>query len=93
MAAPSTFAQRVAAHATAESPDPYTGLLAAARDRLTGQFSLEALRTPTAHVEREAETLLRALVEEHANAALQHGRPFTESLEELVARLQTFGCE
>ncbi len=88
MAAPSTFAQRVAAHATAEYPDPYTGLLAAARDRLTGQFSLEALRTPTAHVEREAETLLRALVEEHANAALQHGRPFTESLEELVARLQ-----
>ena len=88
MAAPSTFAQRVAAHATAEYPDPYTGLLAAARDRLTGQFSLEALRTPTAHVEREAETLLRALVDEHANAALQHGRPFTESLEELVARLQ-----
>ena len=88
MAAPSTFAQRVAAHATAEYPDPYTGLLAAARDRLTGQFSLEALRTPTAHVEREAETLLRALVEEHANAALQHGRPFTESSEELVARLQ-----
>ncbi len=88
MAAPSTFAQRVAAHATAEYPDPYTGLLAAARDRLTGQFSLEALRTPTANVEREAETLLRALVEEHANAALQHGRPFTESLEELVARLQ-----
>ncbi len=88
MAAPSTFAQRVAAHATAEYPDPYTGLLAAARERLTGQFSLEALRTPTAHVEREAETLLRALVEEHANAALQHGRPFSESLEELVARLQ-----
>ena len=88
MAAPSTFAQRVAAHATAEYPDPYTGLLAAARERLTGQFSLEALRTPTANVEREAETLLRALVEEHANAALQHGRPFTESLEELVARLQ-----
>jgi pilus assembly protein CpaF len=88
MAAPSTFAQRVAAHATAEYPDPYTGLLAAARDRLTGQFSLEALRTPTAHVEREAETLLRALVDEHANAALQHGRPFSESLEELVARLQ-----
>jgi pilus assembly protein CpaF len=88
MAAPSTFAQRVAAHATAEYPDPYTGLLAAARDRLTGQFSLEALRTPTANVEREAETLLRALVDEHANAALQHGRPFTESLEELVARLQ-----
>ncbi len=88
MAAPSTFAQRVAAHATAEYPDPYTGLLAAARERLTGQFSLEALRTPTANVEREAETLLRALVEEHANAALQYGRPFTESLEELVARLQ-----
>jgi pilus assembly protein CpaF len=88
MAAPSTFAQRVAAHATAEYPDPYTGLLAAARDRLTGQFSLEALRTPTATVEREAETLLRALVEEHANAALQHGRPFTESLEDLVMRLQ-----
>jgi len=88
MAATSTFAQRVAAHATAEYPDPYTGLLAAARDRLTGQFSLDALRTPTANVEREAETLLRALVEEHANAALQHGRPFTESLEELVARLQ-----
>ncbi len=88
MAAPSTFAQRVAAHATAEYPDPYTGLLAAARERLTGQFSLEALRTPTAHVEREAETLLRALVDEHANAALQYGRPFTESLEELVARLQ-----
>ena len=88
MAAPSTFAQRVAAHATAEYPDPYTGLLAAARERLTGQFSLEALRTPTAHVEREAETLLRTLVDEHANAALQHGRPFTESLEELVARLQ-----
>jgi len=88
MAAPSTFAQRIAAHATAEYPDPYTGLLAAARDRLTGQFSLEALRTPTANVEREAETLLRALVEEHANAALQHGRPFTESLEDLVVRLQ-----
>jgi len=88
MAAPSTFAQRVAAHATAEYPDPYTGLLAAARDRLTGQFSLEALRAPTANVEREAETLLRALVEEHANAALQHGRPFTEALEELVVRLQ-----
>jgi len=88
MAAPSTFAQRVAAHATAEYPDPYTGLLAAARERLTGQFSLEALRTPTANVEREAETLLRALVDEHANAALQYGRPFTESLEELVARLQ-----
>jgi len=88
MAAPSTFAQRIAAHATAEYPDPYTGLLAAARDRLTGQFSLEALRAPTANVEREAETLLRALVEEHANAALQHGRPFTEALEELVVRLQ-----
>jgi pilus assembly protein CpaF len=88
MAAPSTFAQRVAAHATAEYPDPYTGLLAAARDRLTGQFSLEALRTPTVTVEREAEMLLRALVEEHANAALQHGRPFTESLEDLVMRLQ-----
>jgi len=88
MAAPSTFAQRVAAHATVEYPDPYTGLLAAARDRLTGQFSLEALRTPTVHVEREAETLLRTLAEEHANAALQHGRPFVESLEELVARLQ-----
>ncbi len=88
MAAPSTFAQRVAAHATAEYPDPYTGLLAAARDRLTGQFSLEALRAPTAAVEREAEMLLRALVEEHANAALQHGRPFAESLEDLVVRLQ-----
>ncbi len=88
MAAPSTFAQRIAAHATAEYPDPYTGLLTAARERLTGQFSLEALHTPTANVEREAETLLRALVEEHANAALQHGRPFTESLEDLVVRLQ-----
>jgi len=88
MAAPSTFAQRIAAHATAEYPDPYTGLLTAARERLTGQFSLEALRAPTATVEREAEMLLRALVEEHANAALQHGRPFTESLEDLVMRLQ-----
>ncbi len=88
MAATSTFAQRVTAQATAEYPDPYTGLLAAARDRLTGQFSLEALRTPTAHVEREAETLLRTLVEEHALAAVQQGRPFAEAVEDLVVRLQ-----
>lgn len=88
MAATSTFAQRIAAQAANDYPDLYTGLLAAARERLTAQFNLESLRTPTAHVEREAATLLRALVEEHANAALQNGRPFTESLEELVARLQ-----
>ena len=88
MAAPSTFAQRVAARAAAEYPDPYTGLLAAARERLTGQFNLESLRAPTASVEREAETLLRAVVEEQVNVALQQGRPFTESPEELVMRLQ-----
>ena len=51
MAATSAFAQRVAAHATADAPDPYTGLLTAARERLAGQFSLEALRAPTASVE------------------------------------------
>ncbi len=88
MAATSAFAQRVAAQATSDYPDPYTGLLATARERLTAQFSLEALRAPTANVEREAASLLRTLVEEHAIAALQNGRPFTDALEELVARLQ-----
>ena len=84
----SAFAQRVAAQAASDHYDPYTGLLAAARERLAAQFSLEALRAPTASVEQEAETLLRALVEEHTAAAVQHGQPFADDTEALVLRLQ-----
>jgi pilus assembly protein CpaF len=84
----SVFAQRVAAQATAQHSDPYAGLLATARERLAAQFSLEALRTPTVSVEQEAESVLRALVEEQAAVAVQQGRPFEVSVDNLVVRLQ-----
>ena len=88
MPSSSVFAQRVAAQATHDQPDPYAGLLAAARERLAAQFSLEALSAPTASVEQEAEAVLRTLVEEHATAAVQRGRPFAAALDDLVVRLQ-----
>jgi pilus assembly protein CpaF len=88
MPSSSAFAQRVAVQAGADAPDPYTALLAAARERLATQFSLEALRTPTVTVEREAEAVLHALVEEHTTAAARQGRAFAEPVEELIIRLQ-----
>lgn len=88
MTTSSAFAQRVASQATVDQPDPYTGLLVAARERLAAQLSLEALRAPTVAVEQEAEAVLRSLVEEHAAAAVQQGRPFADAVEDLVVRLQ-----
>ncbi len=88
MSQPSAFAQRVAAQATTQQADPYAGLLAAARERLAAQFSLEALRAPTAAQEQEAETALRALVAAQVASAVQQGRPFAESGEQLLLRLQ-----
>jgi pilus assembly protein CpaF len=88
MPSSSIFAQRVAVQAVTAEPDPYNALLAAARERLATQFSLEALRTPTVVVEQEAEAVLRSLVEEHVGAALRQGRAFTEPVEELLIRLQ-----
>ena len=84
----SVFAQRVAVQAVTAEPDPYNALLAAARERLATQFSLEALRTPTVTVEQEAEAVLRSLVEEHTGAALRQGRAFAEPADELIIRLQ-----
>ncbi len=84
----SAFAQRVAVQATAADPDPYVALLAAARERLATQFSLEALRAPTVAVEQEAEAVLRGLVEEHAAAAVRQGHAFTDPVEALIIRLQ-----
>ncbi len=88
MSQSSAFAQRVAAQATTQQTDPYLGLLAAARERLTAQFSLEALRAPTAALEQEAETALRALVAEQTASAVQQGCPFADSAEQLLIRLQ-----
>jgi len=88
MSSPSSaFAQRIAAQATAAQPDPYTALLGAARERLAAQFNLEALRAPTAHVEREAAATLHALAEEQATLAAQQGRAFSDPVETLVRRL------
>ncbi len=88
MSQSSAFAQRVAAQATTNQLDPYAGLLAAARERLAAQFSLEALRAPTAALEQEAETALHALVEEQSALAVQQGRPFADSVATLLVRLQ-----